>query len=239
MIKNFLSSIVVSLFLILLVILCSENDKEESRHEPQNTWFYMPTQKEVEYEGYFYPYSYRDIWQDISLHIKEHEILSKWQLICFRTGSAECDRSVRSIRVGGENIWDITMLRLRIFIICRQTPVGIRRRKMRSIFPGLESEEDLFLKEWTIVCCENGTADVVDDAGYHAFVEADGEKRIFRYYNDYFYGSKDYLLMVWEKGKGIVYYMHGNGQKNMHVEFGTDLKKQQKEDYGYPYKLFH
>ena len=44
MIKNFLSSIVVSLFLILLVILCSENDKEESRHEPQNTWFYMPTQ---------------------------------------------------------------------------------------------------------------------------------------------------------------------------------------------------
>ena len=35
--------------------------------------------------------------------------------------------------------------------------------------------------------------------------------------------------MVWEKGKGIVYYMHGNGQKNMHVEFGTDLKKQQKE----------
>ena len=52
MIKNFLSSIVVSLFLILLVILCSENDKEESRHEPQNTWFYMPTQKEVEYEGY-------------------------------------------------------------------------------------------------------------------------------------------------------------------------------------------
>ena len=56
MIKNFLSSIVVSLFLILLVILCSENDKEESRHEPQNTWFYMPTQKEVEYEGYFYPF---------------------------------------------------------------------------------------------------------------------------------------------------------------------------------------
>ena len=48
-----------------------------------------------------------------------------------------------------------------------------------------------------------------------------------------------HLLMVWEKGKGIVYYMHGNGQKNMHVEFGTDLKKQQKEDYGYPYKLFH
>ena len=128
MIKNFLSSIVVSLFLILLVILCSENDKEESRHEPQNTWFYMPTQKEVEYEGYFYPYSYRDIWQDISLHIKE--------LKSFQNGSLyalELDQLIRSINSRwGENIWDITMLRLRIFIICRQTPVGIRRRKMRS-----------------------------------------------------------------------------------------------------------
>ena len=91
---------------------------------------------------------------------------------------------------------------------------GYTEEKNEIIISGLESDEDLFLKEWTIVCCENGTADVVDDAGYHAFVEADGEKRIFRYYNDYFYGSKDYLLMVWEKGKGIVYYMHGNGQKN-------------------------
>lgn len=46
MIKNFLSSIVESLFLILLVILCSENDKEESRHEPQNTWvLYADTER--------------------------------------------------------------------------------------------------------------------------------------------------------------------------------------------------
>ena len=47
------------------------------------------------------------------------------------------------------------------------------------------------------------------------------------------------MLIVWEKGNGIVYYMHGNGAKNMHVEFGTDLELQQQTDYGYPYKLFH
>ena len=56
---------------------------------------------------------------------------------------------------------------------------GYTEEKNEIIISGLESDEDLFLKEWTIVCCENGTADVVDDAGYHAFVEADGEKRIF------------------------------------------------------------
>ena len=56
---------------------------------------------------------------------------------------------------------------------------GYTEEKNEIIISGLESDEDLFLKEWTIVCCENGTADVVDDAGYHAFVEADGEKRIY------------------------------------------------------------
>ena len=75
--------------------------------------------------------------------------------------------------------------------------------------------------------------------GYHSFVEVDGERRIFRYYNDYFYGSKEYLLIVWEKEKGIVYYMRGNGAMNMHVEFGVDLKREQLTDYGNPYRMFH
>ena len=78
----------------------------------------------------------------------------------------------------------------------------------------------------------------MDDAGYHAFVEADGEKGSFVIIMIIFTVQR-LFIDGWEKGKGIVYYMHGNGQKNMHVEFGTDLKKQQKEDYGYPYKLFH
>ena len=238
MIKNFLSSIVVSLFLILLVILCSENDKEESRHEPQNTWFYMPTQKEVEYEGYFYPYSYRDIWQDISLHIKELKSFQNGSLYALELDQLNVTDPFDQFALGREYLGYYYVTSEDIYYMPSDTG-GYTEEKNEIIISGLESDEDLFLKEWTIVCCENGTADVVDDAGYHAFVEADGEKRIFRYYNDYFYGSKDYLLMVWEKGIGIVYYMHGNGQKNMHVEFGTDLKKQQKEDYGYPYKLFH
>ena len=48
-----------------------------------------------------------------------------------------------------------------------------------------------------------------------------------------------YLLIVWEKEKGIVYYMRGNGAMNMHVEFGVDLKREQLTDYGNPYRMFH
>jgi len=45
--------------------------------------------------------------------------------------------------------------------------------------------------------------------------------------------------MVWEKEKGMVYYMNGNGGMNMHVEFGHNIKEEQKTDYGYLYKRFH
>lgn len=90
-----------------------------------------------------------------------------------------------------------------------------------------------------IVCCENATGNIADDNGYHAYVEVDGDKRIFHFYNDYIYGSKEYMLMVWEKGQGITYYIHGNGAKNMHVEFGRNIKEEQKVDYGYPYTMFH
>lgn len=42
-----------------------------------------------------------------------------------------------------------------------------------------------------------------DENGYHSYVEVKADRRIHRFYNDYFYGSKDYMLMVWEKGKGL------------------------------------
>ena len=172
MIKNFLSSIVVSLFLILLVILCSENDKEESRHEPQNTWFYMPTQKEVEYEGYFYPYSYRDIWQDISLHIKELKSFQNGSLYALELDQLNVTDPFDQFALGREYLGYYYVTSEDIYYMPSDTG-GYTEEKNEIIISGLESDEDLFLKEWTIVCCENGTADVVDDAGYHAFVEAD------------------------------------------------------------------
>ena len=44
--------------------------------------------------------------------------------------------------------------------------------------------------------------------------------------------------MVWDKGNGLTYYVRGNGAKNMHVEFGNNIKEEQTADYGYPYKSF-
>lgn len=47
------------------------------------------------------------------------------------------------------------------------------------------------------------------------------------------------MLLVWEKGIGLTYYMHGSGGMDMHVELDHNLKEEQKTAYGYPFKLFH
>ena len=238
MIKNFLSSIVVSLFLILLVILCSENDKEESRHEPQNTWFYMPTQKEVEYEGYFYPYSYREIWQNIDLSIMELYSLKNGNSYIFQLARFVVSNPLDEIKLGRRYLGYFYVTDQIIYYMPSSVE-GYTNEKNREIIDCLQTNEKKFCDDCYIVCCESGTRDIMDENGYHSFVEVDGERRIFRYYNDYFYGSKEYLLIVWEKEKGIVYYMRGNGAMNMHVEFGVDLKREQLTDYGNPYRMFH
>lgn len=116
---------------------------------------------------------------------------------------------------------------------------GFTEERDQEVLRAIQNREEAFFEPFYIVCCENGTEDIVDERGYHSFVEVDGDRRICRYYNDYYYGTKAYMLMVWEKGKGLVYYIFGEGSMRMHIEFGVDLEKERQTEYGYRYDMFH
>ena len=89
----------------------------------------------------------------------------------------------------------------------------------------LQNKEEYLEEEFFIVCAENGTEDIIYGVDWHRYVEVDGDKRIFRYYSDYVGGTRYYSRIVWEKGKGIVYYVSGEGSMLMHVEFGLELDR--------------
>lgn len=216
-----------------------ENPKLEKENKTcsinSNAYFYAEEETAHTYEGYFYLHSYTDLWQDIDLYIKKLQSFHDGALYALEleqpTSSDPYDNLLDRKYIGyfyvtAENIYYLPV-----------NAEGYTQENNNSIINQIKSDEAKFLERCTVVCCENGTEDIIDENGYHAFVEVEGEKRIFRYYNDYFYGSKDYILMVWEKGKGLIYYIHGNGSKNMHVEFGNNIKEEQGVDYGYPYKL--
>lgn len=232
---------------IVLAVIIKDHDKNTavSEYDHENPYFYTAEQTQIEYEGYFYTYSYRDIWQNIDLYITKLQAFESGVLYTLELEQLESTDTWDQIALGRRYLGYFYVTDKAIYCASFSPEAssapeeGYTAAENEKIIHRIQTDETAFLEECYMVCCEDETADTADENGYHAFVEADGDRRIFRLYNDYFYGSKEYMLIVWEKGNGIVYYMHGNGAKNMHVEFGTDLERQQQTDYGYPYKLFH
>ena len=56
---------------IVLAVMVKDHDKNTvvSEYDHENPYFYTAEQTQIEYEGYFYTYGYRDIWQNIDLYI--------------------------------------------------------------------------------------------------------------------------------------------------------------------------
>lgn len=216
----------------ILLSACGQR-KEEQR----NVYFYKAEETIHTYEGYFYLHSYTDLWQDIDLYITRLESFPNGTLYTLEleqpVSSDPYDELLDRKYIGYFYVMDEV-----IYYLSAEKD-GYTDANNNRIIEQIKSSEANFLEQCMIVCCENATEDITDDNGYHAYVEVDGDKRIFRYYNDYFYGSKEYMLIVWEKEQGITYYMHGNGAKNMHVEFGSHIKEEPEADYENPYNMFH
>ncbi len=212
----------------------------EEKDENINAYFYEEGETVHTYEGYFYLHSYTELWQDIDLYITKLESFPNGILYALELqqplSSDSYDELYDRKYIGYFYVMEEAIY---YYIDYLTGEDGYSDEDTGRIIKWIRNYETNFLEKSTIVCCEEGTEDITDEDGYHAYVEVKGDRRIFRWYNDYYYGSKAYLLMVWEKGKGMVYYMHGNGGMNMHVEFGHNIKEEQKTDYGYPYKRFH
>lgn len=218
-----------------MVILCTACGKTKA--EPCNTYFYESEETIHTYEGYFYLHSYTDLWQDVELYITRLDSFSNGILYMLELEQPESsnpyDELLNRKYIGYFYVTD------EIIYYLPASEEGYTDENNSRVIEKIQCGGADFPEQCMIVCCENATGNIADDNGYHAYVEVDGDKRIFRFYNDYIYGSKEYMLMVWEKGQGITYYIHGNGAKNMHVEFGRNIKEEQKVDYGYPYTMFH
>ena len=226
---------ITAVTILTIIVMSASTDCNSHKDEQSNAYFYKTEETVHTYEGYFYLHSYTDLWQDIDLYITELESFSNGVLYTLEleqpVSSDPYDELLDRKYLGYFYVVDEM-----IYYLPAEKD-GYTDADNNRVIEQIKSDEADFLEQCMIVCCEKGTEDITDDNGYHAYVEVDGDKRIFRYYNDYFYGSKEYMLMVWEKGQGITYYIHGNGAKNMHVEFGSHIKEKQKVDYGYPYKI--
>lgn len=238
--KKWLSKQYMWLLIAIIIVSVCVACGEEKTNNVENAYFFKADETVHTYEGYFYLHSYTDLWQDVDLYITKLEDFSEGALYALELEQPESSDPFDEL-YGHKYIgyFYVTEKAVYYYKDSITNEDGYSDENNNGIIQWIKGDEADFREKSTIVCCEEGTEDITDKNGYHAYVEAEGDKRIFRSYNDYFYGSKDYMLMVWEKDIGLTYYMHGSGGMDMHVEFGHNLKEEQKTDYGYPYKLFH
>lgn len=96
--------------------------------------------------------------------------------------------------------------------------MAIKLRRIKKYYKNCRQMKEAFKGNCFIVCSEENTDRVPDELGYYSYVETQEERCTFKRYNSYMGGTKDYYIIEWEKGKGIVYYLHGAGNRLMEIE---------------------
>ena len=228
-----ISKKMIYLFLpILMICLCGwkmsdGTPSKEYNFLSENPYFFPDSMEQKEYEGYFVPPSFNEIKQNINLNIQlvfrgGNGSLYSLELDDLQPTEDPMDYIIMSSRhlgyfyVSEDAIYRIgrKTLKIRNPIACKVFETAW----LMQLIQRIDKNDSTLFSERNIVCNENGTDDAADENGWHEYVEADGEKRIFHMYNDYSSGTKQYEQIVWEKGKGITYYLSGSGNMVMHIE---------------------
>ena len=181
-----------------------------------NPYFFRPGQREVVYQCYHCSLNGNNIEQNIKLHITKIRELDEGILYTLELDELDepdpydqmgsYRRYLGYFYVTEEEIWRV--YRPGVSYTAEMTEDVVRRMEET----GLEAFD-----ERVIVCNEPGTDSAADENGWHEYVDIEGDKRIFRLYSAYIGRTTEYQRIVWEKGKGITYYINGAGRDRKSV----------------------
>lgn len=96
---------------------------------------------------------------------------------------------------------------------------GYTEETDQAVIEVIQKDEQSFLEEeCLLVNCNEEIDRIEDENGWYSYVEVIGDTHIYYLYNSYTSGTKEYRKIIWQKGKGMVYYLHGAGARKMEVE---------------------
>ena len=190
-----------------------------------NPYFFRPGQREVVYQCYHCSLNGNNIEQNIKLHITKIRELDEGILYTLELDELDepdpydqmgpYRRYLGYFYVTEEEIWRVYDPGDRY--TAEMTEDVVRRMEET----GLEAFD-----KRVIVCNEPGTDSAADENGWHEYVDVEGDKRIFRLYSACIGRTTEYQRIVWEKGKGITYYINGAGSMKRHVELWQDIPEE-------------
>lgn len=193
-----------------------ESFETEAINEREKNQFFF-NERRLEYNGYIRPLSANTVLYNVYLDINVVKTFDDGTLYTLELEQLEVEDPEDEITMGGRYLGYFFVTKDTIY--CKSVNFnGYTEENTDEAIKIIQERGEAFSEYFVIVCNEEGTKDVVDDNDYHEFVAVDGDRRIFTLRNDYVSGTREYLTIMWEKGKGMVYYEHGSGARKMHVE---------------------
>jgi len=202
---------------VILVVYCYFPLRAEN-NGINNEYFFKEDQMQVKFDGVLYPLSSREIKQEIRLNITEIEKLEHGTLYKFELEQPPVEEPLDEMRMGARYLGYYYVTKDNIYLKPLGDMDGYTDEKDNRIVTEIKENEKEFLEGCYIVCSKEETNDDPDENGWYSYVKAVGERRFFYLYNKYSGGTKEYCEIVWQKGEGMVYYLHGAGDRLMEVE---------------------
>ena len=217
--------IVTILFLVIVCIIYKSHENM--------SFFFKDGTGTIEYDGYIYSLDCNEIRQTVNLNIEKIQTFENGILYVLELEQIDVENEWDEIRMGRRYLGYFYVTEDEIYRVPVASYGGYTEEQTKEVVKGIKDDVRSFMEQATVVCSEEGTTEQVDKNGYHTRVAVDGDKRIFQLFNEYTGGTKDYETIVWQRGKGIVYYKRGAGNMLMHVEFESKFESFYKtEEYG-------
>ena len=211
--KQIMTSI-ITIFFIILVIGCLWNICTRNK----NVFFFPNGKESIRYDANIYPLSCEEIQQEITLNITEIATGENGILYKMELEQPPVEDELDEIRMGRRYLGYYYVTKDNIYLKFVSGMDGYTEEKDNRVISELTENEEAFIETCYIVCSNVNTDKIPDENGYYTYVELNGDQCTFYRYNKYLYGTKDYYKIVWEKEKGMVYYLHGAGNRLMEIE---------------------
>lgn len=200
--------------ILVLLFLFTGREKESA----DNKYFFDKDEMQIKYDGVIYPLSSREIKQDIILDITMIQELEQGTLFKLELEQPPVEDELDEMRMGSRYLGYYYVTEDAIYLRPLGDMEGYTDEKDHRIVEEILENEEKFKQECYIVCSEEETSDKPDENGWYSYVEAVGDRRIFYLYSSRNGGTTEYCKIVWQKGAGMVYYLHGAGSRLMEVE---------------------
>lgn len=211
------------LLTVMMITLCLGCSAQTSNEElGEDTYFFKDYETQVTCDALINNLDGEEKVYTLTLNINKLKEMEHGTLYRMELEQPEVEDTIDKISMGRNYLGYYYVINDRIYLrpLYEYSETGgYTEETDQTVIEELQKDEESFLKEQCrLVNCNEETDRTADEDGWISYVKIIGDTHIYYLYNNYSGGTKEYRKIIWQKGKGMTYYLHGAGNRKMEIE---------------------